>query len=245
LALIIEKVTGRSYPVHMDRTIFKPLGMNDTYVFQIKDTATAIPSYDWKGTLMPFNYLDGIYGDKNIYSTARDLYRWDQALYTNAIVSQQSLDAAYTPYSFEKPGVKNYGLGWRMFVFPDNKKIVFHNGWWHGNNNAFQRLIQDSATIICLGNRFSRSNYSVLQLSYLFGNYPFELEVEEKDSAASIRDSLLLKKLKLKADSVKAVRSIPKINPPKKKDSVPKQKAPDSMSLPGNAKDADRLRPKR
>ena len=237
LALVIEKVSGKSYPVYLDRNIFKPLGMNDTYVFELKDTATAIPSYDWKGQLIPFNYLDGIYGDKNIYSTVRDLYKWDQALYTRAIVSAPSLEASYTPYSFEKPGIKNYGLGWRMFNFPDNKKIIFHNGWWHGNNNAFQRLIQDSATIICLGNRFSRANYSVIQLSYLFGNYPFEIEQEEgTDSTSKGRDSLLLRTIKLKADSVKLARTHQKTNPVEKKDSVPQKKLSDTLYLPGKGK---------
>lgn len=236
LALVIEKVTGKTYAEYLDKTIFKPLGMNDSYVFQPKDTLTAIPSYDWKGQLIPFNYLDGIYGDKNIYSTVRDLYKWDQALYTNAIISQQSLDAAYTPYSFEKPGVKNYGLGWRMYVFPNNKKIIFHNGWWHGNNNAFQRLIQDSATIICLGNRFARANYSVIQLSYLFGNYPFEIEQEEGNDSVE-KDSLLLKTIRQRADSIQKADKL-KGRAPKNKDTA--NRITDTMHLPPKGKKSKR-----
>lgn len=227
LALIIEKVTGKSYPEYLDKTIFKPLGMNDTYVFLPKDTVTAIPSYDGRG-LIPYNYLDGIYGDKNIYSTVRDLYRWDQALYTNALVSQQSLDAAYTPYSNEKPGVKNYGLGWRMYVFPNNKKIIFHNGWWHGSNNAFQRLVQDSATIICLGNRYSQANYGVTQLCVLFGDYPFGTEPEDENDSAE-KDSLLLKTIAMKADSMKKAQDKLKVNAPKNKDSLAPGKPADSL----------------
>lgn len=234
LALIIEKVTGKTYAEYLDKTIFKPLGMNDSYVFVPKDTLTAIPSYDRRGQLIPFNYLDGIYGDKNIYSTVRDLYKWDQALYTNAILSQPSLDAAYTPYSFEKPGVKNYGLGWRMYQFPNGKKLIFHNGWWHGNNNAFQRLVQDSATIICLGNRNSNANYSVIQLSYLFGNYPFEIEQEDGNDSAD-KDSLVLKTIRIKADSVQKAEDL-KRKTPKNKDSLPPKKTADTLQLPQKGK---------
>jgi CubicO group peptidase (beta-lactamase class C family) len=211
LALIIEKASGKTYSDYLQQTIFKPLQMNDTYVFQPKDTATATPSYDWKGRLIPFNFLDGVYGDKNVYSTVRDLYKWDQALYTNLLFSKETLAAAFSGYSFEKPGIRNYGLGWRILLFDNQKKIVFHNGWWHGNNNAFLRLTQDSATIIVLGNKFSRANYSVLQLSYLFGDYPFEAEAEEGADSTRLTasDSLMIKTIKLRADSVKIKKTLP------------------------------------
>jgi CubicO group peptidase (beta-lactamase class C family) len=213
LALIIEKASAKPYAQYLKQAIFGPLEMNDTFVFQPGDTAKATPSYDWKGRLIPFNFLDGVYGDKNIYSTVRDLYKWDQALYTNVLFKQSSIDSAFAPYSFEKPGIRNYGLGWRMFLFENGKKITFHNGWWHGNNNAFYRLTQDSATIIVLGNKYSRANYSVLQLSYLFGDYPFEAEADEAAADSSnnsaARDSLMVKLIRQKTDSVKAVRKKP------------------------------------
>jgi CubicO group peptidase (beta-lactamase class C family) len=116
--------------------------MNDTYVFSMADTARAMPSYEFNGRRIPLGYLDVVYGDKNIYSTARDLLKWDQALYpSTGFFKPATLDSAYTPYSFEKPGIKNYGLAWRMFVYPNGKKIIYHNGWWHGNRTAFYRLI--------------------------------------------------------------------------------------------------------
>jgi CubicO group peptidase (beta-lactamase class C family) len=226
LALVIEKAGGLPYPQWLKRHLFDPAGMLDTYVFQPADTLRALPSYDWKRRLIPFNYLDGIYGDKNIYSTVRDLYKWDQLLYSNTFLSQASLHAAYTPYSFEKPGIKNYGLGWRMYLFPNNKKIIFHNGWWHGNNTAFQRLVQDSATIICLGSQFSRTNYSVLQLSYLFGDYPFEIEAEEgaDSTQQAAADSLLLKTIRLRADTSRfRKKTVPPAKKPTPPDSLKKE----------------------
>ena len=206
LALVIEKASGLPYPKFMYQQIFAPLQMNDTYVFTLKDTATAIPSYDWRGNKIKWENLDGVYGDKNIYSTVKDLYKWDQAWYSNALLTDATKALAFIPYSNEKPGIKNYGLGWRMLNFVNGKKIIFHNGWWHGNNNAFIRLLQDSATIICLGNKYNKANYGTMQMAYLFGDYPFEYEAEEgKDTAKNAEiNSMLL--LKLRADSMKLVK---------------------------------------
>ncbi len=224
LALIVEKISGKSFKDFMYRNFFGPLQMNDTYVFEPKDTATAIPSYYQNGRYFPFDNLDKTYGDKNIYSTVRDMYKWDQALYTNKILTEDSKTIAYQGYSNEKAGLKNYGLGWRMFDFANHKKIILHNGWWHGNKNAFIRLIQDSATIICLGNNNNNGNYSVMQLSYLFGDYPFEYEVEEGKDTAKAAEMLLLMQLKARTDSLKNSKKLPlppiKEMPKVKKDTV-------------------------
>ncbi|HEY0677460.1 MAG TPA: serine hydrolase domain-containing protein [Chitinophagaceae bacterium] len=179
LALIIEKVTGLPYHQYMRSTFFEPLGMQDTYVYTQADSARAMPSYEYNGRKWGFDFLDLVYGDKNIYSTARDLLKWDQALYTNNLFKQSTLDSAFTPYSFEKPGVKNYGLGWRMFCYPNGRKIVYHNGWWHGNNSVLTRLIQDSATIIVLGNKRNNRIYRVKPLFEIFSHYNGNEELDQ------------------------------------------------------------------
>lgn len=179
LALIIEKMTGMPYHDYMKTAFFDPLGMQDTYVYTQADSARAMPSYEYNGRRWGFDYLDLVYGDKNIYSTVRDLLKWDQALYSNKLFKQSTLDSAFAPYSFEKPGIKNYGLGWRMFCYPSGKKIVYHNGWWHGNNTVLTRLIQDSATIIVLGNKRNNNIYRVKPLFEVFGHYNGKEELEQ------------------------------------------------------------------
>ncbi len=203
LALIIEKASGRTYPDFMQHYFFKPLKMDDTYVFTMNDTARAMPSYDWRWRPEVFNFLDGEYGDKNIYSTPEDLLKWDQALYSNQMFSKQTLEEAFTPYSNEKPGIKNYGLGWRMNIYPDGKKIVFHTGWWHGNNSILIHLFQDSATIIVLGNKYNRAVYDAKKIVNIFEPY-FNTEEEEKNInskessvAEEIPDSAQINNLKL------------------------------------------------
>src|SRR5664279_1807621 len=117
LGLIIEKASGKSYADFLQTTFFTPLHMNDTYVFNMTDSAKAMPSY-YRGRQEMLTYLDTGFGDKNIYSTPEDLLKWDQAMYTNEIFTKQTLDEAYTPYSNEKPGIRKYGYGWRMNVYP-------------------------------------------------------------------------------------------------------------------------------
>lgn len=168
LGLIIEKASGESYADFIKQHIFKPLHMDDSYVYNISDSATAMPSYDYRGRQEAFTFLDCGIGDKNIYSTPEDLLKWDQALYTNQLFSQKTLEEAFTPYSNEKPGIRNYGYGWRMNVYPDGKKIIYHNGWWHGNNAVFIRMIQDSATIIVLGNKYNRNIYEAKEMEKFF-----------------------------------------------------------------------------
>ena len=171
LALLIEQVTGKSYPEYIAQTIFKPLGMDNSFVYSSADSHRITPNYDWKGTRIPDNFLDHVYGDKNIYSTPRDLLTWDRALASGQLFSKEVFEQALTPYSNERPGIKNYGLGWRMNIYPNGKKVSFHNGWWHGNNASFIRLIDEDATIIVLGNRYCRAIYKAYQLVNKFGNY--------------------------------------------------------------------------
>ncbi|MBI5857374.1 MAG: beta-lactamase family protein [Sphingobacteriales bacterium] len=172
LALIIEKISGRSFPEYMKEKFFEPLQMKNTYVFSLKDTLAATPSFSNNGTYWNYDFLDGTYGDKNIYSTPQDLLKWDQAFYTEQILNKELLDSAFKGYSFEKPSIHNYGLGWRLEFLPNGKRVIYHYGKWHGFNSAFARLPDEKVTIIILGNRFTRAVYNAGYFSYdIFGDY--------------------------------------------------------------------------
>ncbi|HWJ89706.1 MAG TPA: serine hydrolase domain-containing protein [Flavisolibacter sp.] len=172
LALIIEKVSGVPYPQYMKDNFFVPLKMNNTFVKTQADSASVVYSYQFNGALWPPDFSDGPYGDKNIYSTCRDLLKWDQALYDGRIIKQPLLDSAFTPYSNEKPGIKNYGLGWHLLMLPNHKKVIFHNGRWHGFNSAFARLTDEHVTIIMTCNKMNMGVYQISKKMYtLFGPY--------------------------------------------------------------------------
>jgi len=168
LALIIEKITHMPYPQYMKDSLFTPLGMHNSYVFSIKDTGRYVPSYNYNNAPFRLEKLDCVYGDKNVYSTVRDLLQWDKALYLGSFVGTRTMEMAYQPYSNEKKGNKNYGLGWHLLIKSPDPTIIYHNGWWHGNNTVFKRLVSDSATVIILGNKFNRGIWSAGKMSSVF-----------------------------------------------------------------------------
>lgn len=166
LAMIIEKITGMAYPQYMKDSVFMPLGMTHTFVFSAKDTNQYVPTYIGNRPY-PMDHLDCTYGDKNIYSTVQDMYLWDKALYEHRFVTAATLDTAFTPQSNEKRSMHNYGLGWRLFT-NNGDTIIYHNGKWHGSNTSFTRMIQDTAVIIVLGNRYNRNIYQSKKMADIF-----------------------------------------------------------------------------
>ena len=177
LALVIEKITGLSYPEAMKEMIFSPIGMKDTFVFDItKDRDLIAPSYKGNNVEIGIDYLDGIYGDKNIYSTPRDLLKFDNARYAPFFLNPELIKKIYTGYSHESKGTRNYGLGVRMIEWDKGEPFYYHNGWWHGNTSCFITLRKERVSIIVLSNKFTKKTYQTKKLASLFGDYPFKLD---------------------------------------------------------------------
>ena len=110
------------------------------------------------------------------------------------------------PYSLERPSIHNYGLGWRLQVLPNGKKVVYHFGKWHGSNAAFARLIDEKVTIIIMGNRFNRSIYNAAQQAYkMFGEYSAS-EDSDSDEIDSLKTALLKKDEQRKTPSKKTAQ---------------------------------------
>lgn len=177
LALIIEKVTGMKYAKAVEELIFKPLEMKDSYVAdENTPTDKFAPTYRANYSKFPIDFLDFVYGDKNIYSTPRDLLKFDIARNGKEFLSPQLLKEVYKGYSYENKGVKNYGLGIRLREWETGEKIFYHNGWWHGNTAVYVPMKNDNTTIIALSNRFNRKVFQTKRLITLFGKYPISLK---------------------------------------------------------------------
>ena len=180
LALIIEKATGLNYRQAMQELIFKPLGMYNTFVFNY-DTDRETASKSYRGnTIFPWDQFDDLYGDKNIYSTPRDLVKFDMGTYSPEFIKPELIQEAYFGYStihVANP-IKDYGLGMRMrFLPPNNEKMIYHNGWWHGNNTSFVPIKKDTVTVVCLGNKYSNRPYATLSMvSSLYYEKKTEIE---------------------------------------------------------------------
>jgi CubicO group peptidase (beta-lactamase class C family) len=173
LALLIEKVSGQSYREYLQRNIFHRCHMYHTFVRDVRSEATPLNQTqgyygrDWNP--VPPVIYDGVAGDKGIYSTPYDLFLFDQALNHGLLLKEETLAEAYRGYSYEKPGIKNYGLGWRIKEFPDGDKLIYHNGWWRGYNSSFERRPDSGICVVVLTNKFNRSTYNLSGLFDLMG----------------------------------------------------------------------------
>jgi CubicO group peptidase (beta-lactamase class C family) len=179
LAMIVEKVSQLGFSEYLNTVFFKPLGMNNSFVYAVEMAEKVLPSYKFNNRKEPMMLLDAVYGDKNIYSTPRDMMKWDLALSNGQLFSEKTLEEAFRGYSYEKRGTRNYGLGWRLVEMPTGKKIIYHNGWWHGNNTVFSRLPDDSTAIIVLGNKFNRSIYQAKKIAGIFKGYGIQSDDDE------------------------------------------------------------------
>ncbi|MEX1187705.1 MAG: serine hydrolase domain-containing protein [Bacteroidia bacterium] len=161
LASIVEKISGTTFSEFMQKVVFQPLGMNNTRIYS-KCKSSQMPGrvtgYERNGRLKAENdCFNGITGDKNVFSTVNDLFIWDQALYSDKLISQTTLSEAFKEGSPKRRNNKNYGFGWRLNYENPEKKIVYHGGWWHGFRTYFMRNISDGNTLIVLSNKVNHS----------------------------------------------------------------------------------------
>jgi CubicO group peptidase (beta-lactamase class C family) len=165
LGQIIERISGERYAEFLKETIFDPLGMNDTLVVderKQKVPRLALAYEKRKGRWQDITYSpeNSIYGEDGIYSTINDLYKWDQALYTDRLVSHATLEMAFTPGRnnqgeeiatsvFTHP--TSYGFGWFISSM-HGEKVVEHSGGWSGYATHILRVPGRRVTAIVLTN---------------------------------------------------------------------------------------------
>lgn len=185
LALIIEKVSGMRYHEAMDKLLFKPLGMKNSFVFDYeKQHDTVSQTYKSSKLRLAFDHLDLVYGDKNIYSTARDLLKFDLATYSDKFFSKKLRKEIFKGYSYESKGEKNYGLGIRLREWKAAPTLTYHNGWWHGNTSSYITQKTDTITIIALSNKMTHKTYQTKKFIAIFNSkYPIKLDNSEVGGA--------------------------------------------------------------
>jgi CubicO group peptidase (beta-lactamase class C family) len=170
-ALIVEKITQQPFPIALKQLVFDPLDMKQTFVFDYQCQRDSV-SRSFRGKrAFGWDQFDALYGDKNVYSTPRDLVKYDLATYSPDFLSSALWEEAFKGYSPNR-WQKNYGLGIRMHEWPNGQKLHYHNGWWHGSKTSYLSLKKDSVSIIALGNNNSNRPYLTLKLAGFFGDYP-------------------------------------------------------------------------
>ena len=150
LGMVLEAATGRSYEDLLRERIFAPLGMSDS-------------GYDWPERILPkradgydkridgsvvnarYNDMTAPLAAGGLYSTVEDLHRWDQALYGDRVLSEESKERMFSP------GLGNYGYGWGITT-TDGVLTIRHTGGIEGFNSLITRNPDLGRLIVLLNN---------------------------------------------------------------------------------------------
>lgn len=167
LATIAEKAGGKDFTWMSRKWIFKKLKMKNTDIRTPAEKSTlknyamghilvkernqyvradSFPSSDY--TI----WLGNRKGPGRISSTTTDLIKWDNALYTEKLIKQSTLQDAYTPMKLNDGSNSNYGFGWSIRQDSVMGKIVHHTGVNPGISNIIIRYLDKKKTIILLCN---------------------------------------------------------------------------------------------
>jgi CubicO group peptidase (beta-lactamase class C family) len=168
LASIIEKASGLTYAEYLNKIIFQPLNLKNTFVYTRRLSPKKIDNYAFgyvysdslKKYILPDElketkmviWLDGIVGDGTVNSTINDLLKWDRALYTNKLLTQEGMKAIFEVATLKDKSKTKYGFGWGIDDNADFGKIVSHSGGWPGYVTHIERHITNDKTIIILQN---------------------------------------------------------------------------------------------
>ena len=162
LTNIVESVSGMYFEDFVQERIFNPLDMKNSFVYNMRnDSAVSlyveegVPGYyqrGWRWREMTNEYLNGVMGDKNIYTSVDDLYKYDRALDNFTLVPEEIIKESFEPGSPSYWKRKNnYGFGWR--IKEDRDSTVFHFGWWKGFRTFYIRDMRYQKTLIVLTNK--------------------------------------------------------------------------------------------
>ncbi len=166
LASLVEKVSGMHPATFFDTYIASPLDLQNTYVYNLmmsEAPSSRVYGIRYEGGKVVPNDLvryDGIMGDGNIYASARDLLKWDQALYDEVLVSDQSLKEAFSPAVLMNGDTTRYGFGW---FIQDPGNVLSHTGGWVGFRTYIRRDIANKETLIILTNGSDGSSRRVVE----------------------------------------------------------------------------------
>jgi CubicO group peptidase (beta-lactamase class C family) len=156
LALILEKITGESYENYLRQHILEPAGMRDSG--SDGDASRLVPfaasGYNPAGisSFEKAPYLDwsNKTGNGSLYSTVDDLYRFDRALNTDAVLKSTTR----RKYFVEGEGNR---YGWYMRK-RFGRRLMAAKGHSPGFTAELDRFPDDDVTIILLSNSYGTAS---------------------------------------------------------------------------------------
>jgi CubicO group peptidase (beta-lactamase class C family) len=169
LALIVERVSGKSFATFLHDRIFMPLGMTHTVAHQdgidvVSNRAFGYANRNGTWTRHDQSTASAVLGDGGIYSSVDDMLKWDAAQYDSRLLDEEWRRVAFTPHTpTDKPDV-SYGFGWRI-----TGETLWHSGETAGFRNVIVRYPGRHLTVVILTNRDEGDPYeTALAIAKLF-----------------------------------------------------------------------------
>lgn len=188
LPLIVEQISGQPFEDFFQKRIVTPLGLKDTYVYHLGISVSptnrvyGFRRFEGNPIANDLGRFDGLDGDGNIYASAEDLFRWEQALHSSKLVRKTTLQEAFTPVRLNDGSTYSYGFGWAI---GEGGATHSHTGGWVGFRNLIIRSADNSRTLILLGNDANALHLNIGR--EIFYGKPFDLPITHL-----IRDVLLI-----------------------------------------------------
>jgi CubicO group peptidase (beta-lactamase class C family) len=174
LGLIVAKVSGEPFDRFLHDRVFAPLQMGRTLAYIKGENSPSERAYGHTKEGDGFIESDqsptsATLGDGGVYSNLVDLAKWDTALRTGALLSQEEMKAGKVPIRLldgseprwpAQPGDDNlnpgkpvsYGFGW--FLDPHKGRArMWHSGTTQGFRTVIERFTEENLTVIILCNR--------------------------------------------------------------------------------------------
>jgi len=209
LGAIIEKVTGKSYEEALQERICGPLGMKNTgydhHSMIISKRATGYEKFGTDYENSPYLDMSLPFSAGAMYSTVEDLYLWDQALYTDQLLSQEMRDLMFT--SHVKASGGGYGYGWRISKralkgTKEKLKLIYHGGGINGFSTLIDRLVV-SRHLIVLMNNTGGTDLSLMSTAITNILYDKPYDLPKKSIATVLYETLETKGAKAAFDQYK------------------------------------------
>ncbi len=164
LAGIVEQASGQDFPTFVKEKIFQALEMKDSFVITTsKDLPEKLArgyklkNSNYRDVEFGKNSLDLCYGDGGILTNIQDMYKWDQALYTEKLVKADTLKLAFSPGTLDN-GEKidysdgwGYGFGWAIGDIV-GQELITHSGSWYGWATVIARVPSKNLSVVIFAN---------------------------------------------------------------------------------------------
>ncbi len=195
LAMIAENASGTTLHNYLHEKVFAPLEMNSTMVYDEKYEITKqAVGYNEFGIKDDYHFFTT--GAGGIYSTIDDLYKWDQALYSDKIIPQEFIEEAFTPTMLNDSSLSYYGYGWRL---NKSSNKVAHAGGLAGFRAFIQRdPDKNSSIIFCtnfgnalnMGGVIDGINAILENNSFVFPKVPITLKMHKEIESKGITGAI-------------------------------------------------------